>query len=408
MTDFKIADPFLRRMVYAVGIMGMIAFGFYTFNLLNSTLAFILNVLTPFIMALLLAYIFAPIVIALQQRLKLGRIMGTLVLYLIIFHIILLLLVVIIPKVVSEFIKMFQAIKEYLPVFVEKMSKSEIVQLDERVILFIQEKVKAFEIKYEDLANSVLPTLKNMASGGIQVFGAATKGFFSGVGSMIGFFSFLVFVGIINFYFIIDWEKIDPMIRKMIPPQHRERVFDVLNKVDIAVGGFLRGQLTVCIIVGSLFAAGLFVMGFFGFPELRNYSVLIGTAAAIGGFIPYLGAIIGVTPGLLIILFNQDATWNAKFFGLFNILLLFSIIQAIEGFILQPKIVGKGAGLHPLVVMLALIVGAQFGIGGMIVSVPLASVIRVLVREFYWIPIEEREARLSEQDVSAVDTQLKA
>ncbi|MBW2174578.1 MAG: AI-2E family transporter, partial [Deltaproteobacteria bacterium] len=65
--------------------------------------------------------------------------------------------------------------------------------------------------------------------------------------------------------------------------------------------------------------------------------------------------------------------------------------------VLQPKIVGKGAGLHPLVVILALIVGAQFGIGGMIVAVPLASIIRVLIREFYWLPIERREAAFIEE-----------
>ena len=81
---------------------------------------------------------------------------------------------------------------------------------------------------------------------------------------------------------------------------------------------------------------------------------------------------------------------------LISVLILFGTIQAIEGFILQPKIVGRGAGLHPLVVMFALIFGAQFGIGGMIIAVPLASVIRVLVLEFYWLPIERREAELNE------------
>ena len=216
---------------------------------------------------------------------------------------------------------------------------------------------------------------------------------------MIGFLSFLIFIGIINFYFILDWERIGPLIRKMVPPRYRENTFDVLSKIDVAVGGFLRGQLTVSAIVGTLFAIGLFTIGFFGFPALRNYCVLIGTAAAIGGFIPYLGPIIGVTPAIMIVLLTGGVPWSTKIFTLLGVLGLFSVIQAIEGFVLQPKIVGKGAGLHPLVVILALIVGAQFGLGGMIVAVPLASIIRVLIREFYWLPIEHREAAFIEGSV---------
>jgi predicted PurR-regulated permease PerM len=181
----------------------------------------------------------------------------------------------------------------------------------------------------------------------------------------------------------------------MVPPKHRERTFDVLDKIDISMGGFLRGQITVCFIVGVMFAVGLFGMGFIGFPALRNYSILIGTLAGVAGFIPYLGAVIGVLPAILIILLTGDVEWSTKLLTFGGVILLFSLIQAVEGFILQPKVVGKNAGLHPLLVMLALIVGAQFGIGGMIIAVPLASVIRVLIREFYWLPIEQRETAMA-------------
>jgi len=391
MTEFKIADPLLRRMVYAIGIMGIITFGFYTFSLLKDSITLVLNVLTPFMAALLMGYILAPAVIVLQKQLKLGRIMGTLVLYLIIFLIVFLLLAFLIPKFLSEFIRLFHTLKETVPDLLVKLSRNKHLQIDAELIQVIQNKIRELEIDYEKIVTSLLPALRKMASGGFEAVGAATKGIFSSVGSLVGFFSFLSFVGIINFYMIIDWEKIRPMIRKMVHPHHRKRVFDVVDKVDIAVGGFLRGQLTVSVIVGILFAVGLFCMGFIGFPALRNYCILIGTAAAIGGFIPYLGAIIGVTPAILIIILTPDVPWNIKLITLTAVLTLFSLIQSIEGFILQPRIVGKGAGLHPLVVMFALIFGAQFGIGGMIAAVPLASVIRVLVREFYWIRIEKRE-----------------
>jgi predicted PurR-regulated permease PerM len=93
----------------------------------------------------------------------------------------------------------------------------------------------------------------------------------------------------------------------------------------------------------------------------------------------------------LIIILIEGVEWSIKLFTFAGVLILFSLIQAIEGFVLQPKIIGKSAGLHPLVVILSLIIGSQFGIGGLIIALPIASVIRVLVRKFYWIPIERRE-----------------
>ncbi len=394
MSELKISDPFLRRIVYAVGVMGVITFGFYTVSLLKSTVVFVLNVLAPFIAALLMAYILAPVVIILQHQLRLGRIMGTLALYMLICLAVFLLLAFLIPKILSEFIRLFNTLKAVMPSLLAKLSQNEYLQIDKELILLIQEKIKAIEIDYEKLAASLIPGLKKIASGGFEAIEFAGKGIFTSVGSVVSFFSFLTLVGIIAFYFIADWEKISPMIRKMIPPGHRDKIFAVMAKIDIAVGGFLRGQLTVSAIVGILFAVGLFFMGFVGFPALRNYCVLIGTAAAVGGFIPYLGPLIGVMPAILIVLLTGGGMpWTTKIITLGGVLLLFCVIQAIEGFVLQPRIVGKGAGLHPLAVMLALIFGAQFGIGGMMIAVPAASILRVLIHEFYWLPLERREAR---------------
>ncbi len=395
MTDFRIADPFLRRVAYAVGLMGVVAFSFYTFSLLKEAMFLLLRTLTPFLAGLLLAYLLAPAVIALQRHLKLGRIMGTLAIYLIIFLAFFLLIGFLVPTVITEFIRLFQTIQTALPPLLNRLAEHPYFRVDPELIAAIQERIHEIQFDYQTLIGSVLPALKRLASGGMEAVGFATRSIFSGVGSVLGFFSFIVFVGIINFYFIIDWEHVRPVVRKMIPPERRERAFDILDKIDHAVGGFLRGQITVSVIVGSLFAAGLFGMGFVGFPALRNFCILIGTAAAIGGFIPYLGAIIGVTPALLIVLLTGGVDWSVKLITLGSVLVLFAGIQALEGFVLQPRIVGKSAGLHPLVVMLALIFGGQFGIGGLIVAVPMASILRVLVREFYWKRIERREAALA-------------
>lgn len=400
MTTFQFTDPLLRRLVYAVGIMGVIAFGFYTFSLLRGAIVLLLDVLMPFLLALLLAYILAPMVVALQSRLRLGRIMGTLVLYLLICGVFFVVLAFLIPTVITEFVRLFHTIKEAVPGLLEKLASNSILPVDRKLTDIIKEYIASLDLSYDKIASQAMPGLRQIASGGVEALGAATRGLFTGVGSVANFLSFLVFVGIINFYFIVDWEKIRPTLRMMVPPRRRERLFDIMDKIDVAVGGFLRGQITVSLIVGSLFAVGLFGMGFIGFPALRNYSFLIGTASAIGGFVPYLGPVMGVTPAIVIVLLTAGVAWKVKVITLLAVLVLFALIQAVEGFVLQPRIVGKGAGLHPLAVMFALLFGGQFGIGGMIVAVPGASVIRVLFREFYWLPIERREAELAKRDAA--------
>jgi predicted PurR-regulated permease PerM len=224
-----------------------------------------------------------------------------------------------------------------------------------------------------------LLTLQELASGEFEKAGQVAKGIFTGIGSAIGFFTSLIFIAIINFYLILDWDRIGSVLREIVPHQYREQTFDILDKIDSAVGGFLRGQLIVAVIVGGSFAAGLFFIGLIGFPALRNYCVLIGTLAGIGGFVPYWGPIVVITPAILIVLLTGGVVWGTKIATLAALIGLFSMIQAVEGFVLQPKIVGKGAGLHPLAVLFALVVGARFSIVGIS-----AAIIRVLFIELYW------------------------
>ena len=443
MSEFRIADPLLRRIVNAVGIMGVIAFGFYTFYLLKDAIAVVFAVLSPFIIAFVLAYIMAPIVIALQTKLRLGRVGGTFALYMIVLTAIFIVMAILIPSVIGQSIKLVNSVTHGVEEFINDRSTTETLTLNGSIEdaatspslltnaenggttatlsedgvssfsqlldfdFYVQHGQQLLRQNLKTIAQQAAPYVKQVLSSSADFIGIVSAGLFKGVTTIIGFISFLVFVGIINFYIIMDYEKIGPLVRQMIPPDRRERVFEVLGKVDVAVGGFLRGQLTVSAIVGLMFAVGLLIIGMFGFPALRNYCILIGTAAAIGGFIPYLGPIMGVTPAILIVLLTPDVDIGSKTVTLVFVLGLFTLIQTLEGFVLQPRIVGKGAGLHPLVVMLALLAGAQFGIGGMILAVPFASIIRVLVREFYWLPIQQRDLVLADSN-SAAELELDA
>jgi len=136
-----------------------------------------------------------------------------------------------------------------------------------------------------------------------------------------------------------------------------------------------------------MFAVSLFFSGLIGFPALTQFSILIGLAAGIGGFIPYLGPIVGVTPALLIVFLSGAAEWKIKLTGILVVGGIFVAIQTIGGMVLQPKILGKGSGLHPIAIMLALATGSWFGMTGMIAAFPVACMVRVLLIEFYWKPV---------------------
>jgi len=389
MNDTQIPDPALRRIIYALGVMGVIVLGFYTAGLLAFPIAILFDILSPFLVAGILAYILAPFVMAIQRRLRLGRVAGTLVVFFLILAFFFLVLAVVIPVIIFQLLDLVEALREAVPRLVHALAENRYLGFDREMIDTIGKKLGDIKIDYEQILGSALPALKTITTGGLAAVGEV----FKGIWSVFGLAGFLAFVAIIIFYLILDWEKIGPFTRGAIPPRYRERTFDILKKVDVAVGGFLRGQLTVSLIVGVCFATGLLFIGLMGFPALRNFSLLIGTAAGIGGFIPYLGPIIGVTPALLIVLLSGGVGWSGKLAAAAVVLGLFVVIQAIEGLVLQPRIVGKGAGLHPLAVMLALLTGATFGITGMIVAVPLASIIRVLLREFYWVPMQSANVR---------------
>ncbi|MEW6259459.1 MAG: AI-2E family transporter [Thermodesulfobacteriota bacterium] len=395
MTEIRFGDPFLRRIVYALGVMAVATFGIYTLGQFRPVIEVVFNVLSPFIVAFLFAYLFAPVVSALQRRLKLGRIFGTLCLYMIILAALTAVLFLLIPGILSELSRLNQAIREEIPRLLKRFSEHALFQSDAQWWDIVRQTVTEWQIDFEGIIQKALPGMKSVAAGSVSAVGKATRGIYSGIEWIFGFLGSLSLILIIHFYLVLDWERIRPFFMQHISRKHRTTVLIILEKMDRAVGGFIRGQLTVSCIVGSLFALGLFGIGLFGFPGLRHYSLLIGTAAAIGGFIPYLGAIIGVTPALLIVLLSTETDWHGKLLGLSAVVLLFSAIQAVEGFILQPKIVGKGAGLHPLAVVLALLAGAQFGIVGMILAIPIACIVRVLYHECW---MNRRREMESEED----------
>jgi predicted PurR-regulated permease PerM len=182
------------------------------------------------------------------------------------------------------------------------------------------------------------------------------------------FFS-LVMAPILAFYMLKDIERIKKSFWSLIPKSNRKEVKNLFKKIDEVLMGYLKGQLLVSFVVGVLSILGLYIL------KVRFF-LIIGLFAGVMNLIPYLGAIFGAIPAIFIVSFKSLK-------AILAVLILFTIIQQLEGSLISPRIVGDKVGLHPIVIIFSLLAGGELlGIIGMILAVPIAGIIKVIIEHF--------------------------
>jgi predicted PurR-regulated permease PerM len=172
------------------------------------------------------------------------------------------------------------------------------------------------------------------------------------------------------FYLINDFEKITAGVQSLIPPRFQEKVRNFLEVTNTILSGYIRGQILVACILGLLYGVGLTIAGLkFGF--------LVGVMSGLLSIIPYAGFTIGFVTSVIIGLANYDGVG-----GFLSILLVFGIVQSLEGTVITPRLVGNKVGLSALTTMLALIIGGNlFGLIGMLIAIPTAAVLKLVLLE---------------------------
>lgn len=180
----------------------------------------------------------------------------------------------------------------------------------------------------------------------------------------------LIFVTpLVAFFLLRDWDRIIAKVDSWLPRHHADTVRRLAREIDTMLAGFVRGQAILCLILGSFYAVALSIAGL-------DFGLIVGLLAGLISFIPFVGAAFGLiaSVGLAVVQFDawQDIAIVAG---------IFVVGQAVEGNILQPKLVGDRVGLHPVWVIFALLAGgALLGFVGILLAVPLAATIGVLVR----------------------------
>lgn len=186
----------------------------------------------------------------------------------------------------------------------------------------------------------------------------------------------VVLIPIITFYFLLDWNRMLEKMHNLIPPRFEVKTMKIVNDCHDVLGAFVKGQFLVMVLLGIVYAVGLQLVGI-------EVGLIIGMVAGLASIIPYLGFAVGIIAAVIAALFQFGLDWVhlAMVFG------VFMLGQVIEGYILQPFLLGDKIGLSPVAVVFAVLAGAQLGgFLGMLVALPVAAVIVVLLkhlRQYY-------------------------
>lgn len=193
------------------------------------------------------------------------------------------------------------------------------------------------------------------------------------IGSAISVISavvFIVVVPVVAFYLLLDWDHMVKRVDDALPRDHAPVIRRLATEIDGVLAAFVRGQISVCIVLGVFYSVALMLAGL-------DYALVVGAIAGGVTFIPYVGALVGgaLAIGLALFQFWGDPVSIAIVAG------IFAIGQFLEGNVITPRLVGNSVGLHPVWLLFALSAfGTLFGFVGMLVAVPVAAAIGVLAR----------------------------
>ncbi len=303
------------------------------------------------IFSIVLAYIFDPLVNYLESR-GMKRIYAVITIYFILLGIIFILAFLVIPRTVREIKRLFA----YLPTYITNITN----YLDTLYIRYLTTLGELPPV-FQSIETIIGENIKKLE--GIITSGMAT--FFDGVMSTFSKIISIVLTPILTFYFLIDKDKFINKIKSLIPKKYKKDVLYIAREVNLSVSQFVRGRLIMALYVGIATTILLLIMGI-------DFAEVIGLITFIADIIPYIGPFLGFIPAFFLSLMSSPikALWLSIFFIL---------IQWVENNILAPKILGKSTGMHPLTILISIIAGgAMFGVLGMIISVPLVALAKIL------------------------------
>jgi len=318
-------------------------------------------ILTPFLIAAILAYIANPLVGKIEAiqfsskqakfSFKLSRSIATLLVLLFLFAVLIMILLIMIPLLQHEFVQLSQKIPVYLTAAKTNLEP------------WLQ---KNFGVSAEiDPAQIQAILTENWKTTGNFAKNIALSLSSHGM-TVIGWLGNLVLIPLVLFYLLVDWNILLQKICALLPRSLLGKTQEIGADIDAVLAEFLRGQLTVMLLMSVFYATGLWLVGL-------EFALPIGILSGLLGFIPYLGFGLGLTLAVI-----SGVLQFGNLHDLIPLLIVFGIGQLVESMALTPWLVGDRIGLHPLVVIFALMAGGQlFGFAGVLLALPVSAAIAV-------------------------------
>lgn len=318
------------------------------------------SILAPFLFAAVLAYICSPLVDKIagfrSRRFNPSfmRTVGTVLVMLLLTSVLVILVLVIVPLLHKEILLVAERTPTYLDTIRDRLDPW--LQQNFGITLALDiEQLKTLAVEnWRSATNYLGPLLLTVGNHGL---------------ALIGWFINLLLVPVVLFFLLRDWHVLIAHISELLPRRWHAKVAQIAREIDLVLAEFLRGQLSVMVLMSIFYATGLWIAGL-------ELALPIGLIAGMLGFIPYVGATIAIILALL-----SAALQFAELSQLIPIVIVFGLGQLLESMLLTPWLVGDRIGLHPVVVIFALLAGGQlFGFTGVLIALPVSAAIAVGLR----------------------------
>lgn len=316
---------------------------------------FLKEILTPFIIAMIISYVLNPVVSILNAR-KMPRPVAVLTIY----TVFIVSVTVVMMNIIPMFMKQLQELNAHLP---------QLAMRAQSIVDGVNHE-KSIPDSIRSGINQALAKLEN----GIT---AAISEYINGIGSTINMLFVAFIVPFLAFYILKDFQLIEKTALAIVPKTQRKQVITLLVDMDTALGNYIRGQFLVCVIIGGLAYVGYWLIG-------MPYALLLASLVAVFNIIPYLGPFFGAAPAII-----MASTVSFKMVLL--VVVVNTICQVLEGNVISPQVVGRSLKMHPLVIIFALLVGGEIaGVPGLILAVPFFAVMKVILQHVFMYYIHRR------------------
>lgn len=315
-------------------------------------------ILTPFIFSLAVSYFLNPVVKRFNEKNNMSRLKATTLILGLFFAIFISLSLILLPTIYTQLIALIEILPNYFKTFTTSFYP--------KISELINNAGFKLDTNFEHLAQQ-----EGVAS---KVFSFSTDVLNSAISStivVINVFALVFITPFLIFYLLKDWDIMIEKINSYLPRGSSSVLKKIFKEIDETLSGYVRGQINVCLILGTIYAVLLSCTGL-------NFGFIIGFLTGLLSFIPYVGMLIGVITAIIVTLFQ----WGFDIYQIALISLIFFFGQVVESNFLTPRLIGSKVGIHPVWMIFGLFFfGNLLGFIGVLIAVPLTAVCGVIIKQ---------------------------